>query len=209
MNSDQWTEPQEPGAGSASSSASDHARRSGEGFVEGAKAAASDAQSHARQVAAEKAEKLQDAAATHLRTFADAVRNAGEELAEKDPGPVSSLVRQAAEGLEQFSGALGRKSSGEMIDGVREFGRQNPLGFFAGSMLAGFALARFAGSAAPRTRNGGSDGHHTHARSSGSHVGHGSPTGEWGDRRHTAAASGSDAAGASDASLEGNRRTDA
>jgi len=34
---------------------------------------------------------------------------------------------------------------------VRDFGRQNPVGFLAGSMLAGFALARFAGSASPPT----------------------------------------------------------
>jgi hypothetical protein len=132
-------------------------KRAAEGLIDDVKIAASNAGSQAKTIAAEKAEALQGAAASQLHLFADAVRTAGDELAEKDPGPVSDLVRQAAAGLEQFSGALGRRSSAEMIDCVREFGRQNPVGFLAGSMLAGFALARFAGSATPQSADGSSD----------------------------------------------------
>lgn len=129
-------------------------KRAADGLVDDAQAAATEAGSQARKLASEKADELQGAAASHLKSFADAVRTAGDELADKEPGPVSDLVRQAAEGLERFSGALGRKSSSEMIDSVRDFGRQNPVGFLAGSMLAGFALARFANSGALEPKTG-------------------------------------------------------
>jgi len=161
MTHTNWTESR-PGAGESpgsSEGAFSQENRAAEGLVDDVKAAASGAGSQAKKIATEKADELQGAAASHLRLFADAVRNAGDELAAKESGPVSDLVRRAAEGLEQFSGALGRKSSAEMIDSVRDFGRQNPVGFLAGSMLAGFALARFAGSAAPRTDDESADQH--------------------------------------------------
>lgn len=153
----------QPGAGSSPDAAEDFVRqerRAAEGLVDDARAAASEAGDQAGKFASEKAEELQGAAASHLRSFADAVRTAGDELAEKEPGPVSDLIRQAAEGLEQFSGAMGSKSSTEMLDSVRDFGRQNPVGFLAGTMLAGFALARFAGSDAPRSSRGSAGSGH-------------------------------------------------
>lgn len=139
------------GAGSSSNSSEDFVRqekRAAEGLVDDAKVAATEALAEGKKLASDKAEDLQEVAATHLKTFAEAVRAAGDTLADKEPGLVSDLVRQAAEGLEGFSGALGRKSSTEMIESVRDFGRQNPAGFFAGSLLAGFAVARFASSGA-------------------------------------------------------------
>ena len=147
MTQNKWTnhstEPDKPsGSGLASTD-------EGEGPIANLSHDAGGAVSEAKAFAGEKAEQLQDAAAGHFRVFADAVRTAGDELAEKEPGQVSDLVRRAAEGLEHFSDALGRKSSGEMIASVRDFGRQNPIGFLAGSMLAGFALARFASSSSP------------------------------------------------------------
>jgi hypothetical protein len=144
-------------------------KRAAEGLIDDVKIAASNAGTQARTMATQKVDALQGAAASHLHQFADAVRTAGDELADKDPGPVSDLVRQAAAGLEQFSGSLGRSSSAEMIESVREFGRQNPIGFLAGSMLAGFALARFAGSAAPQSGDRSSDRQDT-ARNLGSHA---------------------------------------
>jgi len=153
MNQKEWSDP----AGGAQASPGEPSgqeylreeKRAAERLVDDAKAAASSAGAQAKEAAADKAEELQGMAASHLRKFADAVRMAGDDLAEKDPGPVSDIVRQAAQGLEQFSGSLGRQSPAEMIDGFRNFGRQNAVGFLAGAMLAGFSLARFAGSGAP------------------------------------------------------------
>jgi hypothetical protein len=77
-----------------------------------------------------------------------------------------------------------------MIDCVREFGRQNPVGFLAGSMLAGFALARLAGSATPQSADGSSD-----SQGTGGNDGSSKPSGEqwsnenWRTDRHTDAPS--------------------
>lgn len=171
MKQSNWTDSQSHDASTASSEGPfSQEKRAAEGLIDDVKTAASDAGSQAKSMATEKAEALQGAAASHLHSFADAVRTAGDELAEKDPGPISDLVRQAAAGLEQFSGALDRNSSAEMIDRVREFGRQNQIGFLAGSMLAGFALARFAGSGAPQSNGGSADRDKSHERGAGAHA---------------------------------------
>jgi hypothetical protein len=154
MTQPDWTERQSSPENPAGVSSQDRPReesRGTEGVVDDVRLAVRDAGSQAKSMATEKAEELQGAAASHLRVFADAVRVAGDELARRETGPVSDLVRQAATGLEQISATMDGKSSAEMIEGVREFGRQNPIGFVAGSLLAGFALARFAGSAAPQS----------------------------------------------------------
>lgn len=130
-------------------SGSDDGHRPMAGLANDAREVGDDLLSDAQAFAGDKAEDLQGAAAGHFRTFADAVRTAGKELGDKEPGQVSAFVCKAAEGLESFSDALGRKSPREMINTVRDFGRENPVGFLAGSMLVGFALARFAGSTAP------------------------------------------------------------
>lgn len=99
---------------------------------------------------------LKDQAADGLKTFADAVRSARDELDKKDMGPISGLVGQAAEGLESLSRNLQGASAGEMVDKVRDFGRRNPVSFIAASVLAGIAIGRFAGASAQhdRTRAG-------------------------------------------------------
>jgi hypothetical protein len=133
-------------------------RRAADHLAEDARSAAGGMAERAKATAVNQSEEARDAAAGHLRTFAEAIRHAGDELAEKEPGPVGDLVRQAARGLEQFSDGLGRRSPAEMIDSVRDFGRRNPVAFLAGSMLAGFALARFATSSSDGGRYGASYG---------------------------------------------------
>jgi hypothetical protein len=102
----------------------------------------------ARALAEDKAESVKGDAASHMHGFADALKSASETLKEKQAGPASEMVSHAASGLEQLSRSLEGKSTGAMVESVRRFGRENPIGFLAGSMLAGFALVRFA-TAAP------------------------------------------------------------
>lgn len=109
----------------------------------------------AREEALRRGSEMKGRTAEHLRVFADAVRSAGDELAEKEPGPVGDIVRRAAEGLEEFSQTIEGSSPGEMVDGVRNFGRRNPVALFAGSMIAGFAIARFATSSSSQVSRGG------------------------------------------------------
>ena len=100
--------------------------------------------SEAQQVAEEQADKVKDSAASHMDAFADALRAASDQLSRNQSGPASEMVAHAASGLESLSRCLHGKSTGEMIDTVRQFGRSNPIGFLAGSVLAGLALGRFA-----------------------------------------------------------------
>lgn len=101
----------------------------------------------AARTAAEQAERAKGAATSHLEGFAGALRAASDELSRNKTGPAAELVSHAASGLETLSRSIDGKSSGEMLDAVRRFGRENPLGFVAGSILAGFALGRVASTA--------------------------------------------------------------
>lgn len=93
------------------------------------------------------AEKVKEATASHLDVFADALRIASSELSKNHPGPTTELISQAASGLEGLSRSLHGRSTREMIETARQFGRDNPVAFLAGSVLAGLALGRFATSA--------------------------------------------------------------
>lgn len=79
-----------------------------------------------------------------LSAFSDALKAASSELSGKQLGFAGDVVQQAAGGLETLARSLEDRSPAEMLDGIRAFGRQNPVGFIAGSILAGFALGRVA-----------------------------------------------------------------
>ncbi|MDF1600903.1 hypothetical protein PZ895_14140 [Mesorhizobium sp. YIM 152430] len=98
----------------------------------------------AQEMAGEQAEKVKEAAASHLDVIADALRAASDELGRNQSGPAAEMVSNAASGLEGLTRSLHGQSTGEMIETVRRFGRENPVGFLAGSVLAGLALGRFA-----------------------------------------------------------------
>jgi hypothetical protein len=108
------------------------------------KAEARDLRSQATRVVGERAEEAKDAAVSHLDVFADALRAASDELGKNQSGPAAEMISNAASGLEGLTRSLHGQSTGQMIDTVRRFGRDNPLAFLAGSVLAGLALGRFA-----------------------------------------------------------------
>jgi len=98
----------------------------------------------AKDEALRRASAAQHETSESLHAFAEAIRAAGDDLARKDQGTAAALVREAASGLERLSTALGRKRLHDIVDDVRNFGRQNPNAFVAGSVLIGLALGRFA-----------------------------------------------------------------
>ena len=89
-------------------------------------------------------EDMKEEATASLTAFSDALRAASSELSGKQLGFAGDMVQQAAGGLESLVRAVEDRSPGEMLDSLRSFGRQNPIGFIAGSVLAGFALGRLA-----------------------------------------------------------------
>ena len=88
------------------------------------------------------AEKGTRTATKTLGDFANAVRVAGDQLAQSDQSPASRLVRQAADGLETLSRSLADKQPEDLLNAVRDFGRKNPAAFIGGAVLVGLALGR-------------------------------------------------------------------
>lgn len=109
----------------------------------------------ARDEADAQGAKLKDRTAAELDNFAEAIRAASDRLSEKQPGAIADLVRQASRGLEGMSRTLKGRSTSELLDNIRDFGRHNPTAFIAGSVLAGFAVGRFAGSSTPQNKTPG------------------------------------------------------
>ncbi|HEY9217523.1 MAG TPA: hypothetical protein VIO94_05690 [Phenylobacterium sp.] len=97
----------------------------------------------AKTQATQKAEAAKTQVGSTITTFADAIRKAGDELGDRDQTFAARFVREAADGLENFSRALGEKRPEEMLETVRNFGRSNPAAFVAGSVLVGLAVGRF------------------------------------------------------------------
>ena len=122
---------------------------------------------------------MKEEAAAGLTAFSDALKAARSELSGKQLGFAGDMVQQAADGLDSLAQALERRSPGEMLEGIRAFGRQNPVGFIAGSVLAGFALGRLAAVIPTGTGTAGgtgSAGHGTMSSGTSGGSGYASPT---------------------------------
>lgn len=125
--------------------------RTREGAREGTGEAIAAVKAEAVHFAASAGDKAQDKLAAGQKAvgdgvgqFADALRQAGENLDQGEQSLVSGLVRQAADGLESVARGVADKKPEEMLAAVRDFGRQNPGALIAASVLAGVALGRLA-----------------------------------------------------------------
>lgn len=127
-----------------------------------------------------------------MHTFAEAIRKAGDELQDKDEGPVAQLLSHAAGGLDQMSRAIGQKRLEDIVTDVRSFGREHPGAFVMGSVLLGVALGRFAQTAAA-AGSSASQGSHR-----GSNMGAGRGSGMGSDMASGSASHGSSSYGGSD-----------
>ena len=125
------------------------------------------------------ADAAKDEAAAGLAAFSDALKAARSELSDRKLGFAGDMLTQAADGLEGFSRALEGRSSAEMLEAARDFGRRNPMGFIAGSVLAGFALGRVAAAGGVGLAGQGGQGTEatTGRRGAGRHTGSGQHTG--------------------------------
>ena len=71
-----------------------------------------------------------------------AVHKAADEIDRESPA-VAGYVRDAASNIDKVAKGLREHSVGELIEMATQFGRQQPVAFFAGAMVLGFALSRF------------------------------------------------------------------
>lgn len=82
------------------------------------------------------------AGADQLSGIAKAVQTAATDLQDKSP-QVARLVGDAASSVDRFAGDLRSRDLRDVLDQVGGFARQQPMAFFAGSVVAGLLLARF------------------------------------------------------------------
>lgn len=82
------------------------------------------------------------AGADQLAGLAQAAHAAAGELEGQSPA-MARVVRDAAASVDRFAGDLRSSDVRDVLASVTTFARQQPVAFFAGSVLMGFALARF------------------------------------------------------------------
>jgi hypothetical protein len=93
-----------------------------------------------------------------MRTFAGAVQHAAAELDQQSPA-VARQFRNAAQKVEDLSESLRDRSIRRLVDDASDLARRQPLWFFGGAIVAGFALSRFLkSSAGASTQNVGRTG---------------------------------------------------
>jgi hypothetical protein len=82
-----------------------------------------------------------------MRTFAGAVQHAAAELDRQSP-VVARQFRSAAQKVEDLSESLRDRSIRGLVNDASDLARRQPLWFFGGAIVAGFALSRFLKSSA-------------------------------------------------------------
>lgn len=111
--------------------------------------AASDARASLSGLATEARDKVNAAVdnqkvagAEQLAGLAQAAHAAAGDLEGQSPA-MARVVRDAAASVDRFAGDLRNSDVRDIVASVTSFARQQPVAFFAGSVLVGFALARF------------------------------------------------------------------
>ena len=97
-------------------------------------------------VAAEKAEgfaaRSKDAGVEAVEKARQTVDNVADTI-EQDSPMIADYVRDAARNIDRVARGLKDHSVADLLSMATDFGRKQPLVFFAGAALVGFALARF------------------------------------------------------------------
>ncbi len=117
--------------------------------IETARSAAAQAGLDPGKLAQEMGAKLKDVAETQKQAGAEtvmgvarAIRSAAGDLERESP-QVAQVVRSAATTIENLTRDINQHSVEDMSQALIDMARRSPAVFFAGSMLAGFALFRF------------------------------------------------------------------
>ena len=108
------------------------------------------AQEKASDIREQGAQRLRDQfdqrsndAGSQMRTFAGALRRAGDDLQAEGNGNAAQWSNQAADRVGQLGAYLERTSGDEVLRDVERFARQRPWVAAGIGMLAGLATARF------------------------------------------------------------------
>lgn len=123
--------------------------------AEDVKRQARDAAARTRAEVHSMAVRQKQAAAGQVSGFAQALKSASVDLDGRGQQFAARYVEQAADGLERVSDALERRDPDDLLTGVEDFARRQPIAFMGGAVIAGFGLARLMKSSAARRRGVG------------------------------------------------------
>jgi len=127
------------------------------GLADRAQTLASNVASSAHDKARKLAEEQKNAAAEQVEEVARVLEGAAEQVERVLP-EAGHYVREAASGVHRVSSAVREQSIDDLIDMGRDFARTRPGTFLAGSVVVGFALARFLKASADRRSEAGAGG---------------------------------------------------
>jgi uncharacterized protein YjbJ (UPF0337 family) len=136
----------------------------GAGFAEAAGERLDEAKGYAKDMAGRAKEQgrnmfdeQKDNAAGKVDSAANAFRNTAEQLQGEGQSETGRYVGMVADRLENFGNQLRNKNLDVLIRDTENIARKSPGVFVAGSVLAGFVLARFLKSSAERAQQSASE----------------------------------------------------
>jgi hypothetical protein len=112
------------------------------------KLAARDTAGKLTEEARDFAEQQRTVGADNVERLGKAVHEAAEHIGRELP-QAAGFIHSAADTLQSASSSLRERSVEDMAAAFGDFARRQPAVAFAGSVLAGFALARFLKSSSP------------------------------------------------------------
>lgn len=96
----------------------------------------------AKEAFGKQAETVKQGIGGHLDAFGSALNAARDHLESNGQPTASKFVGEASQALGRLASSLHDKPLGELLDDLRDAGRNNAGGVFAGAVLAGLALGR-------------------------------------------------------------------
>ena len=139
--------------GTASSGTGDGPRDAARETIDTVKQEASGLAGRASEQGRSMLSRQKEAAADHLDSVAKALRGSARGLEQEEPA-AGRYVGYAAERLQSMGRQLRDRDVDGLLDDVQDLGRRAPGAFFAGSVIAGFLMARFLKSSADRAAGG-------------------------------------------------------
>jgi len=155
-----------------------------------------------RQQATTRIDQQKDQATASLWNFANAIRDTGNTLRDKDQGAIAQVTDKAAEQVERISAYLAHRDVGQILTEVQHFARRQPGIFVGGAFALGLLGARFLKSSSQpqgsyqdtdytgQAYRVGSDGMDTYGSASSYSTGSGADAGDWLDRAGESGAGG-------------------
>ncbi len=96
-----------------------------------------------KQQATSRIDQQKDMAAGNLWSVANAIRDTGQSLRDKDQGAIAQVVDRGAEQVERLSSYLAHRDVNQILTEAQHFARRQPALFVGGAFALGMLGARF------------------------------------------------------------------